>query len=52
VLFATESASVYVLDVGDRQQVFVTRTRDDASAADRAELQSILDSISFQTGAE
>jgi hypothetical protein len=45
VLFATESASVYVLDVGDREQVFVTRTRDDASPADRAELQSILDSI-------
>ena len=53
VLFPPESASVYVVDVGGgRAQVFVTRTRDDASAADRAELQSILDSISFQTGAE
>ena len=52
VLFPAESASVYVVDVGGRAQVFVTRTRDDASAADRAELQSILDSIRFQTGAE
>lgn len=52
VLFPTESASVYVVDAGDRAQVFVTRTRDDASAADRAELQSVLDSISSQTGAE
>lgn len=53
VMFPTETASVYVVDLGDgREQVFVTRTRDDASAADRAELQSILDSISFQTGAE
>jgi len=50
VLFLGESASVYVVDVGGRSQLFVTRTRDDTSAADRAELQSILDSISFETG--
>jgi hypothetical protein len=50
VLFPAESASAYVVDVGGREQVFVTRTRDDASAADRAELQSILDSIRFETG--
>ena len=52
VMFPAESASVYVVDVGGRAQVFVTRTRDDASAADRAELQSILDSTNFQTGAD
>jgi len=52
VLFPAETASVYVVDVGGPAQVFVTRTRDGASAGDRAELQSILDSISFQTGAE
>jgi hypothetical protein len=52
VLFPDESASVYVVDVGGRAQVFVTRVADDASAADRAELQSILDSISFRTGAQ
>lgn len=48
ILFPDESASVYVVQVGDRAQMFVTRTADDASAADRAELQSILDSITFQ----
>ena len=52
VLFPAESASVYVVDVGDRSQVFVTRTREGAFAADRRELRSVLDSISFQTGAE
>lgn len=52
VLFPAESASVYVVDVGGRVQVFVTKTDDDASPTDRAELQSILDSISFQTGAQ
>lgn len=45
VLFPAESASVYVVDVGGRSQLFVTQTRDDASAADRAELESILGSI-------
>jgi hypothetical protein len=49
VLRPAESASAYVVDVGGRAQVFVTVTGDEASAADRAELQSILDSISFQT---
>lgn len=52
VLFPHESASVYVVEVGDRAQVFATRIHDDASAADRAELESILGSIDFQTGAE
>lgn len=52
VMFPAESASVYVVDVGDRAQVFVTMARDGSSAGDHAELQSILDSISFQTRAE
>jgi len=52
VMYPAESASVYVVDVGGRSQVLVAHTADDASAADRAELQSILDSISFQTGAD
>lgn len=52
VLFPPETASVYVVDVSGRAQVFVTRTRDDATAGDRAELQSILDSIHLQTGPE
>lgn len=51
VLAPAESANVYVVELGGGAQVFVTRTADDASATDRAELQSILDSISFQTGA-
>lgn len=51
VMWPAETASVYVVDVAGRSQLFVTRTADDASSADRAELQSIVDSISFQTGA-
>jgi hypothetical protein len=50
VLSPAESASVYVVDVSGGAQVFVTKTSDGASAADRAELESIFDSISFQTG--
>jgi hypothetical protein len=52
VLFPAETASVYVVDVGGREQVLVTRTRDGASAGARAELHSVLDSIRFQTGAQ
>jgi len=52
VLHPAETASVYVVDVAGGAQVFATPTRDGASAGDRAELRSILDSISFQTGAE
>jgi hypothetical protein len=52
VMYPAESASVYVVDMGDRAQLFVSRTAAGASAADRAELQSVLDSIRFQTGAE
>lgn len=50
VMGPTETASVYIVDVDGREQLFVTRTSDDASAADRAELQSIIDSIDFQPG--
>jgi hypothetical protein len=52
VLFPSESARVYVVEVDGRAQMFLTKTPDDASAADRAELQSILDSISFRTEAQ
>jgi hypothetical protein len=52
VLFPDSSASVYVVDVDGRAQVFVVQTGDEISAADRAELQSVLDSISFRTGAQ
>jgi len=52
VLFPDEDASVYIVDVGGRTQMFVTRTARDASAADRAGLQAMLDSISFQTPTE
>jgi hypothetical protein len=52
VMFPAETASVYVVDAGGRAQVFVTRTADDASAADVAELESVIDSIRIQTGAE
>jgi hypothetical protein len=51
VMHPTETASVYVVDVGGKAQVIVTRTRDSAATADRAELQSLLDSISFRRGA-
>jgi hypothetical protein len=52
VLHYRQSASVYVVEVGGRTQVFVTQASRDASAADRAELQSIVDSISFPTAAQ
>lgn len=52
VLAPHEIASVYVVELDGGAQVFVTRTADDASAADRAELASVLDSISFRTGAQ
>ena len=52
VLFPAQSASVYVVDVAGRSQLFVTRTSDDAPAADRAELRSLVDSITFPTGTQ
>lgn len=48
VLFPDERASVYVVDVAGRAQVFVAKTGGGASAADRSELESILDSVRFE----
>lgn len=42
------TASLYVVDVAGRSQVLLVDTADGASDADRAELQSILDSIRFE----
>jgi len=48
VLLAGERASIYVVDVAGRAQVYVTRLGDEVSAADRAELESILGSIRIE----
>lgn len=48
VLLPDGTASVYVVDLGGKRQVFVTQVRAPASAADRAELQTLLDSIRIQ----
>jgi hypothetical protein len=45
VLLPHATASVYIVEVAGKRQVFLTQTGDPASAADRAELQSVLDSI-------
>ncbi|KAA1420980.1 hypothetical protein F0U44_01170 [Nocardioides humilatus] len=45
VLLEDATASVYVVDVDGERQVFLTQTSRSASAADRAELQAVLDSI-------
>jgi len=42
------TASLYVVHAADRPQVLLVDTTDGASVADRAELQSILDSIRFE----
>lgn len=42
------SASLYVVDVAGRSLVLLVGTADGVSAADRTELQSILDSIRFE----
>lgn len=52
VLLSNGSISVYVLEVGGRLQGFLTQTLSNTSDTDRAELQSILDSISFETDSE
>ena len=52
VLFPTERASVYVVDVAGNEQVFVTRIADGASEADRERLTSILESIRFEDDVE
>lgn len=52
VLLPNGSISVYVVEVDGRSQGFLTQTLSETSDIDRAELQSILDSISFETGAK
>lgn len=51
VLLPNGSISVYVVEVAGRTQGFLAQTLSETSDTDRAELQSILDSISFDTGA-
>jgi hypothetical protein len=48
VFFPNHTASLYIVDLENGSQVFVVDTADDVSAADRAELQAIVDSISFE----
>lgn len=52
VLLPNGSISVYVVDVAGRSQGFIAQTLSETSETDRAELQSILDSISFATSAQ
>ena len=47
VLLPDGTASVYVLDVEGKRTVFITQYRAGATAAERAELQTVLDSIRF-----
>ena len=48
VLLHDATASVYVVDVDGQRQVFLTQVGNAASAADRAELQAVLDSIRIE----
>jgi len=48
VLFPGAVASVYILDVGGRRQVFVAQNRSPASPDARAKLKSVLDSIRIE----
>jgi hypothetical protein len=48
VLFAGAVASVHILDVGGRRQVFVAQNRSPASPDARAKLKSVLDSIRIE----
>ena len=48
VLFPGTAASVYILDVGSRRQVFVTQNRSPHSPEARADLQAVLDSIRIE----
>lgn len=48
VLLAGATASVYVVAVDGRRQVFLTQVSGSTSAADRAELQAVLDSIRIE----
>jgi hypothetical protein len=48
VLLPAAVTTVVILDIGGRRQVFVAQVGDEASAADRAELQDVLDSIRIE----
>lgn len=48
VLLRDAIASVYVVDVGGARQVFLAQASTSASAADRTELQTVLDSIRIE----
>ena len=48
VLLDDGASSVYVVDVDGRRLVFLTQVGDSTSAADRAELQAVLDSIRIE----
>ena len=48
VLLDVATASVYVVDVDGKRQVFLTQVAKSTSAADRAELQTVLDSIRIE----
>jgi hypothetical protein len=48
VLLPDAVTTVVILDVGGRRQVFVSQVGDRASAADRAELEDVLDSIRIE----
>ena len=48
VLLADGIASVYIVDVDGRRQVFLTQHRSASSDDDLAELQSVIDSIRFE----
>lgn len=49
VLLDDATASVYVVDAGGERQVFLAQARNATSAAERAELQAVLDSIHIRT---
>jgi hypothetical protein len=49
VLLGDGSASVYILDVDGERQVFLTQVRDATRAEDVAEMQAIIESISFDS---
>jgi hypothetical protein len=48
VLLPGAAASVYVVDVGGERQVFLSQVGNPRSAGDRAELQTVLDSIRIE----
>lgn len=50
VLLADATASAYVVDLQGKRQVFLTQTSRSASGADRAEMQTVLDSIDIEGG--